>query len=84
MAQKSKIAASRKSKATVGKRTAVVKKTARKSHGVKVARSTAGTFAKTAAKRTNAATSSSKSVVRRAMKAISAFAAPIIPSRESK
>jgi hypothetical protein len=84
MAHKSKIAASRKSKATVGKRTTVAKKTSRKSFGVKAAKSTAGTFAKTAGKRTKAVTNSGKSVVHRAMKAIAAFAAPIIPSRESK
>jgi hypothetical protein len=84
MAHKSKIAVSRKSKATVGKRTTVAKKTSRKSFGAKVAKRTAGAFAKTAGNRTKAATNSGKSVVHRAMNAIAAFAAPIIPSRASK
>jgi hypothetical protein len=73
MARKSKTAASRKSKAKAGKRKAAAKKTARKAYGLKAA-----------GERTNAATNSGKTIVRRAMKAIAAFAAPIIPTRESK
>lgn len=84
MAKKSKIAASRKSKAKAGKRKIAAKKTARKAHGLKAAKRTAGAFAKAAGERTHAATNTGKTIVRRAIKAIATFAAPIIPPRASK
>jgi hypothetical protein len=84
MARKSKIAASRKSNAKLGKGKTAVKKTAGKAYGVKAAKRTAGASAKTADKRTKAEARPGKTVVHRAMNAIAAFASPIIPSRASK
>jgi hypothetical protein len=88
MAMKSKTAASRKSKAKAGKRKAVAKKasrkvaakkTSRKAYGAKAAKRTARALAKAA----GAATNSGKTMVRRAVKAMTTIAAPIIPTRES-
>lgn len=80
MAKKSKSAASRKSKTKVGKQKAVAKKTARKTYGVKAA----DALARAASERTKAATNSGRTIVRKAIKAIAAVAAPILPHRESK
>ena len=84
MAKKSKVVAGRKSKAKAGKRKTTAKKTARKAYGVKAAKRTAGALAKAAGERTMAVTTSGKTIVRRAMKAIAAVAAPIIAPKESK
>jgi hypothetical protein len=84
MVMKSRIAASRKSKAKAGKRKAAAKTTARKANGLKAAKRTAVALAKAAGKRTKAATQSGRTIVRKAMKALAGIASPIIPSRESK
>jgi hypothetical protein len=84
MARKSKTVANRKSNAKLGKGKTAVKKTAGKAYGVKAAKKTVGALAKTAGERTKANTRPGKTVVRRAMNAIAAFASPIIPSRASK